>query len=601
MLAVLYSGLFKAPMNQKDAEGRAGAQASVDLPIYDCFREFYSGMQIMRGRAWFLLQNPRFVEMLSLDLECMNNKRLQMESEISGHLQGVAKRMNTVLGEESSKLRAIIEKHLKIVNEALKTQLESPEFKKEGPQENKYVHNAKKEVDDALAALNAMEKKVDELRLCQQEHRANYKRDLVSKLEKEREPEVDPTQSHDNPRPKMEKTKPKEIGAVNEPVEKPPKFTEEATDFEIKGNKKLTKPKPKPAVSAMTTGDFEKYVQSEKQSPAEFVEFGDKQALSGGNYTWAAVAQNNKEGDFESVIVHKRCGDHDTKKTSYHSMIVDKTGKSAPYDIDPSDKTTYVLNLCAYGDYLISFLADDGPLRISKNGVNVYTSKTHKLKQGKCKHYQNSYNTNRNVQLEGDMLYFIDKNCHVVQYNLKELLSLDEKNRDTYQPAIIHKAGACEDFCVFEGKLTTLTKEGILTDSQGHSVDLKTLESGKLGQHFLTLETLAGFYVVASFTSSNMKVYSVLSAKLELLACHSSASAYPNQNMLLFVKNKLLHILGCCDGCIVDVLVFNDKRLELLKSHTVSNDLLNGLVWLKPNQQALVVGSGPVLKRINLS
>ena len=38
MLAVLYAGLYKAQMNQKDAEERAGAQASIDLPLYDCFK-----------------------------------------------------------------------------------------------------------------------------------------------------------------------------------------------------------------------------------------------------------------------------------------------------------------------------------------------------------------------------------------------------------------------------------------------------------------------------------------------------------------------------------------------------------------------------------
>ena len=354
----------------------------------------------------------------------------------------------------------------------------------------------------------------------------------------------------------------------------------------------------------MEPSEFEAHCKSEKshKQALEFTSFGDKAALSGGNYTSTAAARiNPNDGELDTLIVQKYAGDHGS---GCHSMSLDRTGKSAPYDIDPSDKTAEMHSVLIYGEYLLSFLLDNGPLCISKLGKNVYKG-AHQIKKGKCRFRYNGNNTNRNVQLEGDMLYFIDTNCHVVQYDLKELLSLDEKSRSAYQPTV-HSKAKFEDFCVFERRISTLTKDGLLTDSDGRSKDLKTLANGSLGQYFLTLETLAGYYVVASYTASNSNVYSVLSAELELLAFHSVAGA-SNQNVLLYSKNRLLHILGGCDADTVDLLVYNDKRIELVKSFKVSDHFLNGLVWLKPNEEALVLGGDGffvgrrILKRLKLT
>ena len=61
-------------------------------------------------------------------------------------------------------------------------------------------------------------------------------------------------------------------------------------------------------------------------------------------------------------------------------------------------------------------------------------------------------NWNRNVQLEGDMLYFIDTNCDIIQYNLKELLSLDETARVVYKPQ--RHIGPFEELCVSQNQIT---------------------------------------------------------------------------------------------------------------------------------------------------
>ena len=240
MLAVTDAGLFKAQMNQKDAEERPGAQASVDLPLYDCFKEFYSAMQKMRGRGWFLLQNPRFQEMLNLDLDCMNNKRLNMETEISELIQGSAKRVKTVLHEENEKLKKIIEKHLRVVNEALATQMSG--------------HKVEDDVKQALAELDRMEQEITKLEVEQVKHRANYKKDLVALLESKREPEVDPAHGDEILVVRKLKTTPLLVEPVSEVrskkmvVVKPPETTISQPDVEIQGSAKPAKPKPKPSI-----------------------------------------------------------------------------------------------------------------------------------------------------------------------------------------------------------------------------------------------------------------------------------------------------------------------------------------------------------------
>ena len=242
MLAVLYAGLYKAQMNQKDAEERAGAQASIDLPLYDCFKEFYSGMQTMRGRAWFLLQNPRVQEMLDQDLESMNNKRLHMENAISEHLQGVSKMLKEALVKENTKLEEIMKTHLIAINEAVKTQLSS--------------HDVQKEVKDALQALKNMEAQLN--RRDQIEHRNNYKRELVEKMEKERDPVVEPTQNLDRPA-RLEKSKPQKVVTTNGPIAsvqkaQPPKYAEQEETVEIAVSKYNHRPNPNQSINQLQSG-----------------------------------------------------------------------------------------------------------------------------------------------------------------------------------------------------------------------------------------------------------------------------------------------------------------------------------------------------------
>ena len=301
MLAVLYAGLYRAQMNQKDAENRAGAQASIDLPLYDCFKEFYSAMQKMRGRAWFLLQNPRVQEMLDLDLECMNNKRLQMENDISGHIQRVSKKLKEVLDKENEDLKNIMETHLKAINEALKTQVTS--------------HDVKKEVAAALKALTDMEAKLDPKD--QIEHRNNYRRELVEKLEKEREPPVEPTQNLDRP-VRMEKTKPQKVLTTNGPIAsvqrpQPPKYSEPQEDVEIQAATKPPKPKHNFKVSTTITQPQTDQIVNQRIEHLKtlaFNDFGDDAARSGGYSISTAVAVNNTVTQQTEVVIHKYGGTH---------------------------------------------------------------------------------------------------------------------------------------------------------------------------------------------------------------------------------------------------------------------------------------------------
>ena len=358
----------------------------------------------------------------------------------------------------------------------------------------------------------------------------------------------------------------------------------------------------------MEPSEFEAHCKSEKshKQALEFTSFGDKAALSGSdNSTRTAAARiNPNDGELDTLIVTKIYGDHGG---SYHSMSLDRTGKSAPYDIDPSDKTNAMHSVLIYGEYLLSFLLN-GPLCISKLGKNVYKG-AHQINEDKCKHTHNGNNNNRNVQLEGDMLYFIDTNCHVVQYDLKELLSPQGTVNPNYKPTV-HKT-VCEDLCVSPNNaaITVITSNGQLSQlhNPSHTVDLQKLESGKLGTQYGTIETLGGYYVVASYNTATASiVYSVFSAQLAFLAFAAKHS--PNQmvqNMLLYQRQDTLHILAANESNAVDILLFNDTKdklkVHLIQSIAVGSHYLFGLVWRVESQEALLCGNPGVLKTLKLN
>ena len=212
------------------------------------------------------------------------------------------------------------------------------------------------------------------------------------------------------------------------------------------------------------------------------------------------------------------------------------------------------------------------------------------------------------------MLYFIDTNCDIIQYNLNELLSLDGTLNQNYvqKPKTV---GPFEDLCVAPRDstkphhstdnpliVTTLTKTGVLsqTHNPAKQNDLKTHKSGELGTQFGTIETLGGYYVVASYDpTKSAKAYSVFADRLDCLASLAvPCDKAMVQNMLLFERQRTLHILSANEGYYVDLLVFNGDKVHLIETHTVNSTHIWGIVWKTQNREALVCDATGTLKSI---
>lgn len=333
---------------------------------------------------------------------------------------------------------------------------------------------------------------------------------------------------------------------------------------------------------------FKAYIaQCQKQ---KFEDFGDKKAREFCAYDGAYTAAR-KPGT-NTVYVHKRNKDH-----KYHSLTMNaETGVSSPTVIDPSDNSGPMLCLLCYGEYLISFEEKTGHLHISIYGRNCYTSDVlfkRKITKGQvCGH---SFNSNRNVQLEGDMLYFIDTNSNIVIFDLKKLLDMPLEDRKSYQPSK-GPSGKNEDFCVLNGNVSTLTIDGLVA-SGGHSIDL---QAASLGTHFSTIETLAGYFVVASYdTVKKWKVFTVLDTALRRVADCAVKGTEMVQNMLLVVRRSTLHVLAAGNWQTVDHLLFNGDTLKVVEQYRVSDSYVFGINWLKGNEE-VIVGGCKSLKALRL-
>ena len=270
---------------------------------------------------------------------------------------------------------------------------------------------------------------------------------------------------------------------------------------------------------------------------------------------------------------------------------------STPTVIDPSDKNQRMLALLNYKGHLISFDYGSAKMHISRDGQTLYTSAVkfkRKITDGHTKTHD--WNSNRNVQLEGDMLYFIDTSSNIVIFDLKKLLDMPLECRNSYEP-LKGPTGQFEDFCVDKGQISTLTMAGEIA-SGGKQANLK--EKG-LGTQFSTIETLAGYFVVASYdTAKKCKVFAVLNSDLVALATLTVAGEYMVQNMLLFVKDSTLHILSARNRHRVDHLLFNGDAIHLLNTFETNSSYTMGVVWLTDGEQAIVCGDTNTLKTIKL-
>ena len=194
------------------------------------------------------------------------------------------------------------------------------------------------------------------------------------------------------------------------------------------------------------------------------------------------------------------------------------------------------------------------------------------------------------------MLYFIDTNSNIVIFDLKKLLDMPLECRNSYE-YLKGPSGDFEDFCVDNGQISTLTMAGEFV-SGGKKADLK---AKGLGNQFSTIETLAGYFVVASYDTANKcKVFAVLNSDLVAVATLTVAGDYMVQNMLLFVRDRTLHILSARNRHRVDHLLFNGDAIQLLNTFETNSDYTMGVAWLKEGEQAIVCGDTNTLKTIKL-
>ena len=377
---------------------------------------------------------------------------------------------------------------------------------------------------------------------------------------------------------------------------------EPSSPIEISATAKPPKRKSKKTEAPLlTTDQLDLLIFQGRQSYIE--DFGDARARSGSLYS--AVAVKSKQTGQIDVIFNKYRGYH--VSDSHHTIALDSNGVSRAYDVDPSDKNCSMLTLVAYRDYFLFFPYSSGWRLIdqridSKSSSQPLFKSPHAARGRKGSSVYSSNNFNRNVQLECDNLYFIDTNCHVVQYDLKQLLSTDGSINPNYKPTF-HR-GPFEDFsvCAQDSSIATLSSEGILLVAQRPTkqVDLKTLETGQLGDKYGTIETLGGYYVVASYSSTNKtNSYSVFSSQLVFHASLSTKDKYDGGTvhaMLLYQRPGGIHILSILERCIIEHHLFASKKVHLITQEKVSGTVLLGLVWRVESKEALVMGDDALLK-----
>ena len=331
-------------------------------------------------------------------------------------------------------------------------------------------------------------------------------------------------------------------------------------------------------------------------------DFGDTEARSGGSWISAAVALPNFVNQQIDVIIHKYGGTH---SGGFHSVLVPNNGKSALTQIHEKDRSEHIAHLFAYKEYLLSCIRN-GPLVISKNKVSVFTSKQTIRPNPAYYTNANNCNWNRNMKLEGHKLYFIDTSLKLIVFDLSKLLSVDNKQREAFAPQIIEGSFGFEEFCVDgRGNLTVLSKDGLLArvPEDTHSIDLCKQHYAQLGTQFGALETLVGYVVVGAYChNSKQRAYTILSETLKPMAFVNTTAtkSYRVQNMLLFVKQNLLHILSCAEYYEADLLVYNGNKVHLVQTMTVNGHSLCGVVWLKKDEEALILGYSGTLKSIKL-
>lgn len=377
------------------------------------------------------------------------------------------------------------------------------------------------------------------------------------------------------------------------------KETGTSDSIEIAGTAKPSKHKPAPIIatspSVIQKTQTELKAHIEKHGNKVFENFGDSNAQALGFASTVVKIPNSNQ-----VVVHK------CNNGNYESIFInEQTGESTPTLIDPSDKTKCIISILKYKEYFVCFLFDGEKttkMRISKDGLVEYSSaiefRTESIGQPIDGH---KYNTNRNVQLEGDMLYFIDTNSNIVIFDLKKLLDIPKESRNKYTQQTL--TGPFEHFCVENGHVATITIEGAIT-SKG-----KIIQSIGLGAHFSAIETLAGYFVVASYnTSTGSKVLSVYSTDLLKLAQCTLEGKYPIHNILLFIREGSLHVLAADNYDQVDHFVFNHDSIhivQIFEDVVVGSGRIGGgsscygLVWSKPSEEAILMGVR-TLKRIKL-
>ena len=367
---------------------------------------------------------------------------------------------------------------------------------------------------------------------------------------------------------------------------------------------------------------MKEYVES-MTAQINTTDFGDANARSGeAQSRWfdTALITTNSEHKRE-VFVRKSFKEIQERELKWGLIFAPKfKWKHELLSIDESGQSTVTTqtigeygtwsHLLKYEDCFVVGNLTKAELSIWRNNAKLFVAKQ-KILQNKSYFAEGAKgNYNRNVRLENHMLYFIDTNCDIIQYNLKELLSLDETARENYQPTVTK--GPFETLCVCDNRMSTLTKEGLLKANNGSedelTVDLSKLEcmdlgiaAGGLGTQFGTLETLAGYFVVASYDpTKKQRIFSVLTPKLTLQTALSLDSVSVVQNMLLFEKNRLLHIVAAINHSFVDILVVNGDKIHVIQTVKVSSYNLAGVCWLKENAEVLVLGCEATLKSIRL-
>lgn len=383
---------------------------------------------------------------------------------------------------------------------------------------------------------------------------------------------------------------------------------ESLSQIEISATAKPAKPKSNKHPPPQPKTDRQIQQLTDNANKTTMADFADANARSG-SYIYTAAVVKSKHSGLLEMFLQKSFQHH-------YTCAVDSNGISRAYDVDPSDKTSFRLSLLAYRAYFLYFPHNHSfKFTVQRIGAQSAAQplfrSPHAIRLAKSSYKVHTNNTNRNVQLEGDNLYFIDTNCHVVQYDLKQLLSSDGTVNPNYQPIIY--VVTCEDFCISPKGLaiTVITKDGILSQIHNPSlkVDLKTLEFGKLGTRYGTIETLEGYFVVASYNDATQCIcYSVFSAQLKFLAFVAKPSANQMfQNMLLYQRQNTLHILAANEKDTVDVLLFNDTvdkvKVHLIRSFSVTGSMyIFGLVWLVESQEALLFSGRPaILKSLKLN